>query len=475
MPEGRSIFPWGAPVCSPAPAVPFLEGVLAEPPGVVRASPPLSREEPRRRRMRGVTLAMTLAAALGGCGSGDGAGAGIEGWEMASDTLGDTVVVRTLSGSVRGGGRLVPVFVVGELEGPPELSFGSVRGLDVGPEGRIHILDTQGPALRVYGADGSYLRTVGRPGSGPGEYREPDGGLAVLPDGRILLRDPGNQRISVYAATGEAVDTWITRGGFNTGRPLYRDDQGRIWYMLLLDPAADVSDWRMGFVRFDLEGTPLDTVPAPRTEYQPPRLEARREGTVSIIGVPFFPGFWWSLTPGGGWVTGLSTDYRVEVERPDATVLRIERVHEPVPVDPGERRAAEAEATQDMRSNVPDWRWNGPPIPDVKPPFRGLVPASDGRIWVALHGPGRLVEEARPDPQGGEDEPAVWAEQVRFDVFDRDGRYLGQVEAPDGLSLSPQPVIRGDTVWAVVRDDLDVQRIGRFQLEWSGGDTGGGG
>lgn len=427
----------------------------------------------RRRGPVAAATALALGVALGGCGAGEGGGAAGGSWEMAADTLGDTLVVRTLAGSVRGGGRLVPVFMVGEMEGSPELSFGNIRALAVGPQGRVHILDSQGPALRVYGTDGGYLQTVGRPGSGPGEYRQPDGGLAVLSDGRILLRDPGNQRISVYSPEGEGLDTWLIRGGFNTGRPLYVDRQERVWYMLLLDPAADVADWRMGLVRFDRQGTPLDTVAAPRTDYRAPRLEARREGNVNINNVPFSPGFTWSVTADGGWLTGLSTDYRVEVERPDGTVLRLERVHDPVTVDPGERSAAEARTTRNMRSNVPDWRWNGPPIPDVKPPFRDLVAATDGRIWVVLHGPGRLVAEARPDPQGGEEEPAVWAEQVRFDVFEPDGRYLGMVEAPDGFSLAPQPVIRGDTIWGVVRDDLDVQRIGRFQVEWAdGGATG---
>lgn len=453
---------------------------------VPRATP--SRKDPPRtasRRLAGVPrgsrrvhggrpgglptgIALVLAVAAGtGCARADGGAGGDTSWEMVSDTLGDTVVVRTVSGSVRGGGTLRPVFVVGEMEGDPEVAFGNIRALAVGPGGRVHILDSQGPALRVYGADGTFLRTVGRPGSGPGEYRQPDGGLAVLSDGRILLRDPGNQRISVYSADGEGLDSWLIRGGFNTGRPLYVDRQERIWYMLLLDPGADITDWRMGLVRFDRDGTPLDTVPAPTTTWEPPQLEARSEGNVNITRVPFSPSFTWSVTPEGGWLTGLSTAYRVEVERSDGGVLRLERVHVPVPVDPREARAAELRIVGNMRSNVPDWRWNGPAVPEVKPPFQELLAASDGRIWVALHGPGRLVSEGRADPAGGPEEPAVWAEQVRFDVFEADGRYLGMVDAPEGLSLFPQPVIRGDTVWAVLRDDLDVQRIGRFQVQWA--------
>jgi len=55
---------------------------------------------------------------------------------------------------------------------------------------------------------------------------------------------------------------------------------------------------------------------------------------------------------------------------------------------------------------------------------------------------------------------------VRFDVFEPDGEYLGRVSAPEGLSARyPPPVFRGDTVWAIVRDEYDVQRLNRFHLE----------
>ena len=41
---------------------------------------------------------------------------------------------------------------------------------------------------------------------------------------------------------------------------------------------------------------------------------------------------------------------------------------------------------------------------------------------------------------------------------------LGLVRAPDGFTTSPSPVFRGDQVWAVVRDELDVQYIVRFRI-----------
>jgi hypothetical protein len=71
----------------------------------------------------------------------------------------------------------------------------------------------------------------------------------------------------------------------------------------------------------------------------------------------------------------------------------------------------------------------------------------------------QAAEEARQEsPVNPYREPIV------FDVFEPTGEYLGRVEAPEGFSIYPRPVIRGMTVWGVVRDELDVARLHRFQV-----------
>jgi hypothetical protein len=114
----------------------------------------------------------------------------------------------------------------------------------------------------------------------------------------------------------------------------------------------------------------------------------------------------------------------------------------------------------------PAWNWNGPAIPDTKPPYRGLFVGLDGRIWVQLYQPAYQ----KVPPAGQEPDPTeqTWVEPIAFDVFEPDGRYLGMVRVPDGFSTYPQPVARGETLWAVVRDELDVPQIVQFQLKHGG-------
>ena len=51
-----------------------------------------------------------------------------------------------------------------------------------------------------------------------------------------------------------------------------------------------------------------------------------------------------------------------------------------------------------------------------------------------------------------------------FDVFEGDGTYLGVVRTPPDFRVSPKPVTRGDHVWAITRDELDVPTIVRFRI-----------
>jgi hypothetical protein len=415
-----------------------------------------------------LVLAATLLAACSGA-----SGPTAHEWQAAYDTIGDTIVVRTESGSVWGDtADLVADLTIGQFEGPDEYIFGSLSSLAVAQDGSIYTFDRQAMELRKYGPDGTYLRTFGREGGGPGEYKRPDGGLAVLSDGRVVLRDPGNTRLTVYSGDGEYLEGWRIRGSFNTSRRLYRDTADAVYPMILLDPQADVTEWTYGLVQYSSDGTAGDTLAAPGYDYEPQQLVARErtdDGTnTSVNSVPFSPNDFWTFSPLGYMVGGLSTRYAIELFVAPDRVLRIERLNlEPAPVLAAEKDERERISTANLRRTQPNWRWNGPPIPETKPPFAGVLIGERGRLWVRLHQEAYQIEAAEPESElaPGEIPERTWIEPVAFDVFEPDGRYLGMVRAPRGFSTSPTPVVRGDTVWAVVRDDLDVPYINRFHIE----------
>jgi hypothetical protein len=286
------------------------------------------------------------------------------------------------------------------------------------------------------------------------------------------VRDPGNARLQEFTADHRSGEAWtVVRGGFQTSQPLWLDRQDNVYINVLVDPDADVRQWRTGLARIHPDGTQGDTLVPPDPGYEAPAIEARVERdegvSVSRTIVPFSPDEEWALHPGGYFVHGVSTEYTVKLSKPDGPV-RIERVYEPVPVLAAEKEAREWAATQGMRQMKPDWRWNGAPIPDVKPPYRGLYTARDGRIWVQVAQEGFEEENPDHDPRDESSRPTRWREPIAFDVFGEDGTFHGRVHAPDRFSTYPTPVIDGDYVWATTRDDLGVQRVTRFRVQMDG-------
>jgi hypothetical protein len=420
------------------------------------------------RASRAVTAACTLAFAAA-CGQ---AGA-VSRWVAEIDTVGDTIVVRTLSGGIWADeGRLVADLRIGELEGQDEYLLGNISGLAVGPAGEMYVYDSQGPSLRKYGRDGRYIATIGREGGGPGEYKESDGGLILMKDGRLVLRDPGNARFQLYSPEGQPAGEWRYVGGMFTSTPLFADTAGNAYAS-----AFDLSQpppWRNRLSRHAPDGTAADTIEATDFDFEAATIRAeknsgqRRSRSLSIV--PFSPTQQWSFSPHGYFVVGITDRYAILLARPEG-LLRIERAVAPVPVDPAEKANAEELSTANMREVDSDWKWNGPGIPDTKPAFQSIRVAEDARIWVRVSMPGERIPEDEVEvperrPDGIQPPARRWREPVAFDVFEPDGRFVGRVRAPTGFSMNPAPVIRGDTVWAIQRDELGVQRLVRFRIEF---------
>lgn len=92
------------------------------------------------------------------------------------------------------------VYTVGAMEGEDWEIFGRIRSVHFDQEGKLHILDSQADRVVVVGPDGSLVRTVGKPGEGPGEFSalrdlvvHRDGSYAVVTFGSIHRFDAGGE------------------------------------------------------------------------------------------------------------------------------------------------------------------------------------------------------------------------------------------------------------------------------------------
>ncbi len=411
-------------------------------------------------RRSGPALLLILAACTGGPREEDSA--------AIRTRVGDTTVVR----SVAGGSWPQPMewrrdLSIGELDGPPESTFGRLVSIAVDGDGRILAVDRQVPTVRVFSDQGEYLESWGRRGQGPGELENPDAGLAVFPDGRVVVRDRGNARLQVYGKNGEPLDTWpvitgqyINRRAFGvTGDTLLNPD--------VVNPTDPLPDWRLGLVRILSDGTVLDTLPIPGTGRGIHRFVARNEGNVAEIDLPFGAREHWAWHPDGFVIHGVGDEYAMTLLRQDAP-LRIERQVERVSVTAGERAQEEQRVLNGMRWLDADWRWTGPRIPPSKPAFSGIAVGLDGRVWVIRDGPAYEVEDLDYDRTDPYDTEIRLRQDRILDAFQTNGNFLGSAVLPRDVDPRVPFVLKDDLMWAVTRDALGVQRISRFQLAQRG-------
>lgn len=418
-------------------------------------------------------MAMAIsAAALAACGPQTDAPN--DGPRSVVETVGDTTIVRTLSGSVwQAEATLIRELSIGEVDGPEEYLFGQIASIAVDDDRNLYVLDGQAQNVRIFDREGTHAETLGGPGEGPGEFAMADA-IAVLPDGRVAVRDPIRMRIHVFGPETGDIAQWeySTLGAVIGLKTLYADRNGRT-LLVTQNPEHRHAKPYWHTIVFGPDGTQLDTIPEPWNGYERPLLTAQREieggGTASVNeSVPFTPDFYWTIHPTGHLLTGFSADYRIELAHDDG-ILRIEREIEPVPVVATERDYEHQRILRRMRSLVSDWDWDGPPIPEHKPFFTDLYAGRDGRIWVQVSTEGREIRNEDHDPDNPRSQAVVWEEAMRFDVFEEDGTYLGVVAAPDEFDGYVEPVFDRDHVWWVTRDELGVQRVARYAIRLNRG------
>ncbi len=411
-------------------------------------------------------VASTLRAAL--CvvvGASATAACGDAGQPVVARTrAGDTTVVqyRGTPDGLAATLRLTATF--GAAEGGDTVALGRIAALAVGATGRVYALDAALPAIRVFDATLNAVAIWSRSGSGPGELRSTDGGLAVLADGRVAVRDPGNARLTLLDSTGRhAASYGVISAGLRT-----RDNFGRSGDTLLsrvvVDATGPIDEWQYGLARISPAGTIIDTVRAPTPTLPKLALVARARGNTAELPLPFAPrahGVW---HPAGGFAVARGDRYAVTW--PSARgLVRVERDLPPVPVSSAEREQERDYVTKGLRWLDPGWQWSGPDVPERKPLVGGLLVGDDGAVWVLREG--AAVEQ--DDPDFRPNDPSSVERRLRSallaDVFTADGDLIGQVTLPSGLRTLPTPVVSARGLVALLVDAEGVPRLTRFVLE----------
>ena len=95
----------------------------------------------------------------------------------------------------------------------PERSFSTIKGIDVDSYGNIYVLDLLAFEVRVFAADGQFIRKFGRKGGGPGEFLNPrslvlHNDTVIVLDNSLVMFDTAGSYVRSVATTPDPQDVW---------------------------------------------------------------------------------------------------------------------------------------------------------------------------------------------------------------------------------------------------------------------------
>ena len=96
----------------------------------------------------------------------------------------------------------------------PTDGFWGPRDVAVDGNGNVYVADTGNKRVRVYDANGNYLRDIGSAGSALGQLDEPSGLAIDNADGLLYVADTWNRRVSVFDLDGNPQFTFDVRGWY---------------------------------------------------------------------------------------------------------------------------------------------------------------------------------------------------------------------------------------------------------------------
>lgn len=349
-----------------------------------------------------------------------------------------------------------PVLSIGVTDGPEAYQFFGVAGVHRDGGGRTSVLNAGSRQVRVFGADGEFLRSFGQRGGGPEEFEMPV--LAGVSGDTLVVVDRANHRLSwVHPDLGFVRSVRVSDdvGGYLNPAGMFANGQA------VFGGAFDmrkVGEIRTGFNRagtFFRSCRPdgslaTDFGDVPGAEFFIEDITASGPASRPVL-VPFGKIAQATVSDDFFFFSD-QDDWEIEVFSAAGERVRLIRLdREPAPVTRADRdRFVERrlrQARDDAHAAEIRRRAAMVPTPEYLPAHGGLLADRLGHLWV---------EEYTTSERG----PTAWL------VFNRGGKLSGRVTLPRRF----HPLEIGeDYVLGVGRNELDVEHVRMYRLDRSSG------
>jgi len=349
------------------------------------------------------------------------------------------------------GWKLVEVArIVGGTDRPGDLI--EPQSVALAADGSIYVSDKSPAVIKQYSPTGTFVRSIGREGQGPGEFIV---GFIAVSGRDLFLHGPRNSRTSVFDTAGVFQRSWPSSCCYWS--TLYIDTAGNVGV-----PGPPPHDQRQGekdpWTRttrwFRADSTQVDTTlfPAGPVEKVWEVSQGKRGGMMTSV--PFAPGQHSTFLPDRRVVTGFSDRYQLAVTTRNGadTVSLFGRTWTPAEV-PESMRHAEIEG---MVASNKSWidettlrnAFVFADVPATAPAFEWMGTDGRGDLWIRTPVPADSM-------------------RTLFDVFDPQFKWLGQVAGSRYLRRWGTG-ITGDRMYGYGEDEAGNPVVVVYKIERGG-------
>lgn len=409
----------------------------------------MKHAEPEFLRLRNgfavASLRMTALLWLGACGTDSAAKVALN--VPLIDTLaGGIVRVRNTGPTAwrdTSGWRWVATATINPAEGTAG-ELGDIGAMAIGDDGTIYALQRKPATIKVFGPEGTFLRDIGKEGDGPGEVRS--GFLGIRGD-TLLLQDPGHSRLTLFLTNGTFLRSVPSPCCYFWPR-FTVDSLGQAWV-----PGSGRSE-KASWYRIRMDGSTVDTMlMPPQDDWQKGKkwevsIKRGSNSMSMIMPTPMQPGTSFEPRIDGMIVGGNTGSYRFALLRSATDTARTFEATAPtLPISEAMRDTIYNSATSNSDESIQRALRESAKkddIPHTWLPWTHMSLDREGRLWVAL--------------------PGDAGEVSRLQVFDRDGRLLGDVPSP-GNKLFDNSAWGRDRVAFADEDEAGHPIIRAFRLQ----------
>jgi len=304
---------------------------------------------------------------------------------------------------------------IGGAHDTNEYAFARAWYIAVNDNGDIFVMDQGDACVKAFSKNGTYLRSIGRKGQGPGELQNPST-IHLTSDGRLIFED-FYRGLNIFLQDG-TFSTFIPTTGFVD---------------ILTTPSGQIVA-HMNTVKFDKPGKELRVFDGALKEQAVFNFVPDEPRDPQIVR-PFAGGFCWALTAGNDLAVSFKGDYEIDILSLDGRLRRrIRKEFDPVEITPEEIVGIQ----QRLRGRKAD-------IPAAHAAVQGLATDDEGRLYVKTY------------------ERTADGRSVYYDVFDKDGRCLVKLPIPE--EVRPR-VWKSGHMYGLEEDAEGVQKVKRYRLAW---------